>query len=224
MTTIVNLNKFSFIAGCDEVGRGCLAGPVVACSVSLKKGTQAFLMGQGIADSKTLSPIKRRKILAQLGVSWDIKKEKQLALKTESLAIGLSVISSEIIDRINIAQASLLAMKEAYLMIAHPESCILIDGKQDLGTRIPNDLYSYQKAVIKGDQKYEVIGLASIVAKEFRDELMSDHYGKIYPDFHFCKNKGYPTPEHRLAIMKHGTLPIHRKTFKGVREFVIKKA
>lgn len=183
------------ISGCDEVGRGPLAGPVVAAAVVLPENCDPtpFL------DSKRLSHTSRIELHRQL-----------IEMETD---IGIGIVSESDIDKINILQASLLAMKIANekLRDGLPDF-ILVDGKFTIPAEIP------QQALVKGESKSGSIAAASIVAKVTRDRLMTEIHTK-YPQYNFKKNKGYPTKEHRAAIEEHGPCPIHRMSFKGVREY-----
>jgi len=212
------------LAGCDEVGRGPLAGPVVACCVflDLKKGTDHFkileqLKNWGVTDSKKLSEVKRETILQHLSLK-NLVSNKNCAIGGtifEPLVFRVEEISVLEIDQLNILNASLLAMEKAYLGLlgdrSHSDGTLLIDGNKTLkGNRgIP---------IIKGDTKSLLIGLASIIAKVYRDRLMKD-FGVMYPHYGFEKNAGYPTEKHRKALLEKGPCPIHRKTFKGVSEY-----
>lgn len=189
---------YSRVAGADEVGRGPLAGPVVASCVILPASCDYSLF----RDSKTLSHGRRVELCATLA---DI-----------GAAIGTGIVPASTIDSINILQASLLAMRQAYedLCSRHaPPDFILVDGRFTIGAAIP------QEALVKGDARSASIAAASIVAKVRRDALMDDLHHR-YPEFRFARNKGYPTREHRQAISTHGPCPEHRRTFRGVREFV----
>ncbi|SDO80046.1 ribonuclease HII [Desulforhopalus singaporensis] len=182
------------IAGCDEVGRGPLAGPVVAAAVILP----GDLCASQFIDSKQLSHKKR--------------VELNLRLTEMGAHIGIGVVSQSKIDSLNILQASLLAMKRAVENLARPApDYILVDGKFNVPLAIP------QQALIKGESKSGSIAAASIVAKVARDQMMTELHDK-FPQYNFIKNKGYPTREHREAIIKHGPCPLHRLSFKGVRE------
>lgn len=215
----------SFLAGCDEVGRGPLAGPVVACCVfwDLKKEKSAndvlkTLSGLGVTDSKGLSEKKRELIIEKLELTQLEKSKNSLLVPSifESLTFRIEEISALEIDQINILQASLLAMLRAYEGLSkshsYAEGTLLIDGNKKLpgGLGLP---------IVKGDAKSLVIGLASIIAKVYRDRLMKE-MGKLYPEYGFEQNAGYPTEKHRKAIQEIGPSPIHRKTFKGVKEFL----
>jgi len=186
------------VAGCDEAGRGPLAGPVVAAGVILPAGCDPTLF----LDSKKLSH-KRRLELHQL-------------LTTSRAAIGVGVVSVETIDRINILQASLLAMRRAVEhlgALGHAPDFVLVDGKFDIPLATP------QLALVKGEDKSASIAAASIVAKVTRDAIMEELDNR-YPGYNFKKHKGYPTREHRQVIEILGPCPAHRKTFAGVKEFV----
>ncbi len=182
------------IAGVDEVGRGALFGSVVAAAVILPDEALADLAVAGVKDSKLLSPTERQ----------------YLATRIEAIAItyGIGCASVREIDRLNILQASLVAMQRA---IAHltpqPELC-LVDGNQ----RIPGLLIP-QQTLIKGDQRSLAIAAASIIAKVWRDELITRMDAK-YPEYHLAANKGYGTPSHRQAIQEYGPSPFHRRSFK----------
>lgn len=184
------------VAGCDEAGRGPLAGPVVAASVILPTTCQHSVF----LDSKILRH-KRR-------------VELETLLFAMGAAIGIGIVSEQDIDRINILQASLLAMKRAVESMSGPApDFILVDGKFTIPLAIS------QEALIKGESKSASIAAASIVAKVTRDRLMDSLHAQ-YPLYNFLKNKGYPTREHRLAIATHGPCPVHRRTFRGVKEYV----
>lgn len=204
---------------CDEVGRGPLAGPVVACAVHFIV-TQNLLKEfkkLNIRDSKKTTQKERAFILKSLGMNWqnqDIHKSDFLA-RAEHYPITYSIvqIDNNLIDEINILSASLLAMKKAAIHCLHENTSevVLVDGNQLL-----RDFTFPQESVVKGDSKYYGIALASIIAKSFRDEVM-DYWDATYPHFQFKKNKGYPTAFHRQQINIWGITPIHRKTFRGVQ-------
>lgn len=184
------------VAGSDEAGRGPLAGPVVAACVVLPPECDPSLF----VDSKILTHRKRltlRNNLEEIGAST-----------------GLGIASEAEIDQINILQASLLAMKRAVKNITGPvPDFILVDGKFTIPLSTP------QETLVKGESKSGSIAAASILAKVERDRIMTEYHIQ-FPTYNFKQNKGYPTKEHRQAIKKHGICPIHRKTFKGVREYV----
>ncbi|MBT8328671.1 MAG: ribonuclease HII [Desulfofustis sp.] len=189
---------FTRIAGTDEAGRGPLAGPVVAASVILPPNDNPALF----CDSKQTTALQRselRDYLERIGAE-----------------IGVGIVSSRTIDKINILQASLLAMKESLADLSRAGSepdFVLVDGNQKLLITTP------QETLVKGDARSASIGAASIVAKITRDAIMAE-YERRYPGYNFAANKGYPTKEHRLAIRAHGPCPVHRYSFKGVKEFV----
>ena len=175
------------IIGVDEVGRGPLAGPVISAAIILNKE----IIPEGINDSKKLSKKKRIIINEQL-------------ILHHSYAIG--VASVEEIDKINILQASLLAMKRAILGLKIVPKSILVDGN-----KLP-DLEYKMYPIVKGDSKSVSIAAASIIAKVYRDKLMED-LSIQYPGYYWEKNSGYGTKQHLLALNNLGVTPIHRKTF-----------
>jgi ribonuclease HII len=188
---------YACIAGSDEAGRGPLAGPVVAASVVLPPDCDHSLF----LDSKKISHDHRVRLYG--------------LLKNIKASIGIGVVSAEIIDEINILQASLLAMKRAIADMdgkSEPDF-ILVDGMFEIPLSVP------QIALTGGETKSASIAAASIVAKVERDALMVT-LDLHYPAYNFRRNKGYPTQEHRRAVAEHGPSPIHRKTFRGVKEFV----
>ncbi len=193
---------FKKIAGTDEAGRGPLAGPVVAASVILPPDADH----SPFCDSKQTTVSQRydlRGYLDEIGAR-----------------IGVGIVSPRKIDEINILQASLLAMKQSLADLSKTGSepdFVLVDGNQKLLITTP------QETLIKGDARSASIGAASIVAKITRDEIMDEFHGR-YPGYNFRANKGYPTSEHRQAIRDHGPCPVHRYSFKGVKEFVEKTA
>lgn len=182
------------VAGVDEVGRGPLAGPVVAAAVIWDDAAPL----DGIRDSKQLTP--RRRLAAYQRICLD------------ALAIGVGVIDAQVIDRINILQSALLAMAVAVEHLEPQADFLLIDGNHCTSLPLP------QVAIIKGDSRSVSIAAASIVAKVTRDRLM-ERYHERYPEYGFARHKGYPTRAHRDAVKKYGVSPIHRHTFKGVKEF-----
>jgi len=176
------------IAGVDEVGRGCLAGPVIASAVILRNNIP------GLKDSKKLTPLKRNKL-------------SELIMQNSYFSFGIA--SEQEIDEINILQASLLAMKRAILNLSVEPEKVLIDG-----THKP-DLNIDTQTIIGGDSLIDEISAASIIAKVYRDNLMIE-FDKQYPKYGFSSHKGYGTKDHKGAILKYGPTPIHRITFKGV--------
>jgi ribonuclease HII len=186
---------FSRIAGIDEAGRGPLAGPVVSAAVIIPISLQI----PGISDSKKLSPQKR-----------DYLYEK---IYDSAVSVGIGIVDPFEIDRINILQAALLSMAMAVENLVPQPDCLLIDGTFLISSTLP------QEAIPKGDALSASIAAASIVAKVTRDRLM-ERYHEDYPQFEFSKHKGYPTKAHKQAIQKFGCCPIHRRTFKGVKEYL----
>jgi ribonuclease HII len=211
------LKKFPSIIGCDEVGRGPIAGPVNSCAVKISDSkTIEYLLSLNVTDSKKLSTKKRLIILDTLGVSLDdIKPMICHKLKSEKFEFEFCVgeKSPQEIDKINILQASLVSMKEASIELKSEDSIILIDGNKTFET--PNEI----EAVVKGDSKSVVIALASIIAKEYRDKLMVE-YSLVYPGYGLERHAGYPTVAHKAAVKELGVTPIHRKSFRGVKEFL----
>ncbi|ETZ18088.1 Ribonuclease HII [Borrelia duttonii CR2A] len=177
------------ICGIDEVGRGCIFGPVLSAAVIFKSKPN-FL--NELDDSKKLTKTKR---------------EYLSTLILENAYYAFADISNEIIDKINIHNASLLAMQIAYQKLNIECNLVLVDGKF-----IPKIQAKQIRAIIKGDSMIDEIKAASIIAKVQRDKLMVE-YDKIYPLYGLKKNKGYPTKEHKDAIKKHGILSLHRKSF-----------
>ena len=188
------------VAGVDEAGRGCLAGPVFAGAVILN-------FPQMFQDSKLLQPKQREEFAAEIK-------------KNHIFGLGAAAVGE--IERINIHRASLLAMKRAVeeamkkaaKILGARTARLLIDGRFAIG-----ELPQFpQTPLIKGDQRAAPIMAASIMAKTERDKLLS-FYGKKYPEYGFEKHKGYATKQHKEAIQRHGPCPIHRKYFSGVREY-----
>ncbi len=177
-------------AGCDEAGRGCLAGPVVAAAVILPANFVHPLLN----DSKQLSE-KQRDMLRPI-------------IEREALAWAVSIVDNHEIDEVNILNASIIAMQRAVAQLSTMPEHLLIDG---------NRFKPYQKTphtcVVRGDSKYMSIAAASILAKTHRDELMQN-LNLEYPGYGWDKNKGYPTKMHRAGIEKLGTTPYHRLTFR----------
>ena len=179
---------YQIIAGIDEAGRGPLAGPVVAAAVILPPG----YLNSEINDSKKLSAGKREEL-------YEI-------INKEAVAIGMMVVDADIIDRVNILQATLQAMRDAVLELPASPDFLLIDGNQ----RIP--ILTPQKPIVKGDSLSISIAAASIIAKVSRDRIM-EMYHRQFPQYNFQQNKGYGTKEHLDAIKKFGICKIHRKSF-----------
>ena len=183
------------IIGVDEAGRGPLAGPVVAAAVSLVPGW--FL--EGLNDSKKLSPRVRGKFFP--------------IIKRNSLGYGVGIVDVATIDRINILQAALLAMKYAVEALPIRANLLLIDGNKSIDTEID------QWTIVKGDSLSHSIAAASVLAKVTRDKIM-EQYHKQFPHYAFDRHKGYGTSLHRNSIKEYGPCPIHRRTFRGVKEFI----
>lgn len=181
---------YNFICGIDEVGRGPLAGPVVAGAVILPKDCDILY----INDSKKLSAKKREEL-------YEVIMEKAICAKT-------AVVSPKIIDEINILQATYEAMRQAISELAPQPDLLLNDAVNIPGVDIK------QVSIIKGDAKSISIGAASIIAKVTRDAMMVE-YDKLYPEYDFASNKGYGSAKHIEAIKKYGPCPIHRKSFIG---------
>ncbi|MBI5874310.1 MAG: ribonuclease HII [Deltaproteobacteria bacterium] len=219
---------YRYIAGTDEAGRGPLAGPVVAAAVIFKFPPPLHL---GIRDSKTLSPSQRDNIL--------------LNIYREAVSVGVGVVWMDEIETTNIHAASLKAMADAVNKLNPSPDFLLIDGKFPIPFKYP--VYRHngagitgqvstsirQQPVVKGDSKSVSIAAASIVAKTVRDSIMGAYhvmfpnynfimgaYHVMFPNYNFIKHKGYATPEHLEAIKCFGPSPIHRKTFKGVKEYL----
>ena len=183
------------IAGVDEAGRGPLAGPVVAGAVILAPGK----IPAGIDDSKKIAPGKRRRLFT--------------AIQTDAVAVGIGVVDAAEIDRLNILQAALRAMVLAVQNLTPGPDYLLVDGNREIPSAIA------QSAIVKGDARSLSIAAASIVAKETRDRLMV-RYHEQHPAYGFDRHKGYPTAAHREILAEIGPCPIHRQTFKGVREYL----
>lgn len=182
------------IAGVDEAGRGPLAGSVVAAAVILDPHN----MVQGLTDSKKLSEKKRAAL------------EQKIQARALSWAIGEA--SVEEIDQINILHASMLAMKRAVLSLDVRPQGVQVDGNRE------PDLPGYSvEAIVKGDLTHACISAASILAKQHRDRQMLE-LDKLYPQYQLAKHKGYPTKLHRELLIQHGVSPIHRRSFRPVRE------
>tara|TARA_B100001250_G_scaffold414502_1_gene453300 strand:+ start:5718 stop:6650 length:933 start_codon:yes stop_codon:yes gene_type:complete len=181
------------IAGVDEVGRGPLAGPVYSAAVILPKNHTL----NGLEDSKKISKKKRESLY--------------IDIKSQAISIGIGYSDVKTIDKINIREASFLAMEMALNNLSKKPDYALIDGFPLKNQDIPNE------GIIKGDTIHDNIKAASIIAKVIRDDLMSK-YNLIFPEYNFLKNNGYGTKEHIQALKKYKATPVHRKTFRKVSE------
>lgn len=181
------------VIGVDEVGRGPLAGPVVAAAVAFREIPDLY----GLKDSKKLGE-QAKELLAS-------------KIKEQGLFYNISLIDNNLIDQINILNASKLAMVNAVKGLGQAIDVLLIDGNFTI------DYPVEQIPVVKGDEKVGSIAAAAIIAKVYRDNYMLTLHNK-YPMYNFAKNKGYPTEEHYWALKKYGPSPVHRITFKGVKE------
>ena len=186
---------FQAIGGVDEVGRGPLAGPVVAACCIIGEGVE---LPEGVDDSKKLSRKKRRLIYDQLR-------------EIEGVNYALGIVEADKIDEINILQASHLAMRKAVNAMKVKPDYLLIDGLPVPGFEQDS------RSIVKGDSRSVSIAAASILAKEFRDDLMIE-YSKKYPEYGFEKHMGYGTKLHMEALRNCGTCPLHRRSFAPVRK------
>lgn len=176
-------------AGCDEAGRGCLAGSVYAAAVILPVGYN----NPGLNDSKKLTAAKRQQL--------------RLEIERDAVAWAVGVVTPEEIDEINILRASFLAMHRALDQLKVRPEAIIVDGNRF--TPYNNIPYA---TIVKGDGKYQAIAAASILAKTYRDDYM-DELAEEYPQYDWKGNKGYPTKKHRAAIREFGITPYHRKSY-----------
>jgi len=186
-------NEPFLIAGVDEVGRGPLAGPVVAAAVILDPARRI----EGLLDSKLLDEPARNRL--------------DVLIRRHARAFCIAEASVQEIDTINILHASLLAMQRAVAGMQFQPDLALIDGNRCPRVSCP------VQAVVKGDQRVQSISAASIIAKVARDRMMTDLH-QLHPEYGFARHKGYPTAQHRQAIMEHGVIELHRRSFKPVRE------
>lgn len=186
---------YSRIAGVDEAGRGPLAGPVTAAAVILPPGIEI----EGLNDSKKLTEKKREAL-------FEVICEK-------ALAYSICSVSNETIDQINILEATMQAMRAAIEGLSVTPDYVLIDGNRMKGVTLPHE------TIVKGDSLSASIAAASILAKVSRDRYMYQQ-AQLYPEYHFEKHKAYGTKEHLELIAKYGPSPIHRKTFRGVKEHI----
>lgn len=185
---------YKFVAGIDEAGRGPLAGPVVAGAVIITD----FSFREEINDSKLLTSRKREKACREI---------------FRKAIVGVGIVDEKTIDELNIYRATIKAMELAVANLGIPPDYVIVDGRVKLSAKCPI------KCIIKGDSKSISIAAASIIAKVTRDRLMIKFH-RSYPQYGFAKHKGYPTKEHKLALAKHGPSPIHRFSFRPVRECV----
>ena len=182
---------FCAVAGVDEVGRGCLFGPVVAGAVILSPDRPV----RGLNDSKLLTA-ERREVLAE-------------RIRERAVAWAIAAVDAATIDAINIYQASRLAMRKAVAQLQPAPDFLLVDA-------VPIDLPVPQRSLIKGDARCHAIAAASIVAKVYRDACMRI-WDEVFPAYGLASHKGYATPEHCLALQRFGTTPLHRLSFEPVR-------
>ena len=185
---IARLEGYTHIAGIDEAGRGPLAGPVVAAAVVFPPAYNNIT----IKDSKKLTARQREELYE--------------VIRTDALAVGVGVAEAEIIDKVNILQATFLAMREAVHELSTPPDFLLIDGLHCIALQIP------QKSLVRGDNISISIAAASIIAKVTRDRIM-EIYHRQFPQYNFLRNKGYGTKEHCRALEEFGVCKIHRKSF-----------
>ena len=186
---------FCFIAGVDEAGRGPLAGPVAAAAVVLPRGVAL----PGVFDSKQLSDAARRNL-----------RDEIYAL--DGVDIGLALVDADVIDSINILQATHRAMREAVRKLRRAD-CVLVDGLPVKGFECES------RNLVKGDSLSASIAAASIIAKVARDDVMMK-LDEVYPEYGFSRHKGYGTAEHLKALRKYGASPCHRKSFRPVRDII----
>lgn len=183
---------FFAVAGADEVGRGSLFGSVVAAAVILSPDCPV----RGLNDSKQIEP-ERRAVLAA-------------RIRERAVAWAVAAVDAEVIDRINIYHASLLAMKMAVEQLRPAADFLLVDA-------FPLNLGLPQYPIVQGDERCHAIAAASIVAKVYRDETMRE-WDAVYPQYGLARHKGYQTPEHVRALEQHGVSPLHRRSFAAVRQ------
>lgn len=190
-----DLTPYKFIAGVDEAGRGPLVGSVVAAAVILDPQNPI----EGLNDSKKLSEKKRNSLAIEI--------------REKALAWSVSSVDEKEIDRINILQASLLAMKRAVESLSQSPDMVLVDGN-----KCPDISYKVE-AIVKGDSKVAAISAASILAKVDRDRQMVELHEQ-YPQYGFDRHKGYPTKVHMELLNQHGPCPLHRKSFSPVKKLL----
>lgn len=185
---------YGAVACLDEAGRGPLCGPVTAGAVFVKPGFTLTPDLAGVKDSKQLSARKREEFY-------------KILIKHPAMKWGIGIVSEKVIDKINILEATKLAMIKAVRKLKKRPDFLILDGKMEINLPIP------QKSIVKGDEKVFSCALASIIAKVTRDRIMLN-YHKKYPQYGFDRHKGYPTKCHYSAIRKYGPCQIHRKSFK----------
>jgi ribonuclease HII len=186
---------FHAIAGADEVGRGSLFGAVVAGAVILSPDAPI----RGLNDSKQLDPDRREVLAARI--------------RERAVAWSIAAVDAATIDRINIYQASRLAMKAAVEQLAPAADFVLVDA-------VPLDVLQPQQPLVQGDERCHAIAAASIIAKVYRDRMMCE-WDKFYPEYGLRNHKGYMSPEHMAAIRRHGATPLHRLSFEPVRRHAL---
>jgi ribonuclease HII len=179
-----------YVAGVDEAGRGPLAGPVVAAAVLVTPGFEI----EGVEDSKTLKPAERERLYG--------------LIMAGAPSVGVGIVDHETIDRVNILNATFLAMQRAIEELRPRPQHVLVDGNRFT----PGDGHPPYTTLVGGDARSFSIAAASIVAKVTRDRIMME-LDAMYPAYGFCRHKGYATPEHRAAIIRHGLCPVHRRSF-----------
>lgn len=184
---------FSYVAGVDEVGRGCIFGSVVAAAVVLDPAIPI----PGLNDSKQIEPDRREELAG--------------VIRDRSLAWSVASVGPDVIDRINIYQASRLAMKLALEQIHSRIDFVLVDA-------VPLELDIPQLPIVKGDERSHSIAAASIVAKVHRDSTMRE-FDAVYPQYGLARHKGYQTPEHLRALQQHGPSPLHRFSFEPLKAY-----
>lgn len=187
-------NEIAIEAGCDEAGRGCLAGPVVAAAVILPKDFNHPLLN----DSKQLTERQRQTL--------------RPIIESESLSFAVSFLTPAEIDTMNILKASIMGMHRAVDQLSIRPDCLLIDGNRFIPYPEINHV-----CIVKGDSLYKSIAAASVLAKTYRDDFMTALHEE-YPGYNWKKNKGYPTQEHRIGIQKFGESPHHRRTFRLLKD------
>ncbi len=193
------LQGYCFVAGLDEAGRGCLAGPVVAAAVILPTDDDRIDCFTGVRDSKQLAP--------------QVREQLYQVIMQHAMAVGVGIGSVELIEERNILQATKYAMRCAFEQLSIPPQALLLDA-----LLLP-DILLPQRAIIKGDVSCLSIAAASIIAKVTRDRLMVQLHEQ-YPAYGFAQHKGYGTEAHLAALREYGVSPIHRRTFAPVRELL----